>query len=571
MESSPQPQDSYIEVEMLPNCSLFPAGHRVHGHVCHPSQVVEEIVRSLWSGEESAEVGSNYEFAYNLHPRGGGETPTTEGYSWKNVLASYVHLQFASNPDIVQSLITRCQDVDIASVAVLVEKAAASPIRGYSSFSSLGVSPGRPVSVDVSFRKGSLLRAGSTDHFPSMLNKRNGSAEIWSSASSFTSDASVKLKEGKEGIEHDFSCDPAKRSDSDLASNADHRMDLRRSMSFDDITIPAKKGNNKIVALSPTSTEILVALGLQDRIIALSNLCQYPEYIKDGKTLVAKTKFDATNLDTGRLEMKLKEYWCKGETAFELDKDYLRQEQPGLVLLDQYGDPNQKSLDQIFSTKQVSFGGLMPIQPTMILSHNIHRLSEIFDYMLKVAHAADTGPESEVTIDKLRSRIAAIGSIISKAPSRERVVVLTGLNPLIVGGFWIPDMVAMAGGEPCGSEAGKRHQRITWEQLQELAPDVLILAASTWEETKQELPQLASLPGWWSLPAMKSGQLYACEQVLFTIPGPRSVDGTELLARILHPNLAGNYGKKNMAWSCILRNGRRCRPSSLSRHFCALL
>lgn len=577
MEMAPQALSSYIEVEMLNNCSIFPPGYRVHGHVCHPSQVVEEIVRSVWSPTESHEPAVDYQFGYRLHPRGGVGVPSPEGYSWKNVLASYVHLQFASNPDIVSALITRCQEIDVASVSQMVVKAASLPFNGAKPFGNQNLAPLRPFSIDMSLRKGSLLREGSSDHLVGIAGKRfspdaHQKQSPWSSASSSSSDISAN---GKEVNDHDatddFCCHWGKRTDSELVPMGHHNRGLRRSLSFDNVSVPVKQGNKKIVALSPVAAEISVVLGLENRIIALTNLCSYPIAIQEGKMLAAKTKFDASKLDTGRLEMKLKEFWCKKETAFDLDEEYLRQEQPGLVLVDQNGDPDEKSVEHVFAARQGSFGGLMPIQPTTILSHNIHRFSEVFDYMHRVGKAADVLVSAEEIIDELRHRVARIGSLVSTSPPRERVVVLTGLNPLLVGGFWIPEMVTMAGGEPAGSEAAKAHQRITWEQLQDMAPEVLILAASTWEETKQELPQLASLPGWWSLPAIKSGQLYVCEQVLFTTPGPRLVEGTELLARILHPSVAGNYGKKGMAWSCTLRNGRRCRACNLSRHFCALL
>lgn len=132
-------------------------------------------------------------------------------------------------------------------------------------------------------------------------------------------------------------------------------------------------------------------------------------------------------------------------------------------------------------------------------------------------------------------------------------------------------MVLLAGGEPHGPKAGRSHQRISWQELRNIEPELIIVAAASWEETKLELIQMAGIPGWWSLPALKSGQLYVCDSSLLTIPGPRIVDGVELLARIMHPSLAGHYGKSGMAWSCMLRNGRRCRACNLPRQFCSLL
>ena len=226
---------------------------------------------------------------------------------------------------------------------------------------------------------------------------------------------------------------------------------------------------------------------------------------------------------------------------------------------------------QLFNTRDGSICGLCPNNNTIVQSLHCHRFSEVFSFMLKVGDATGTMDSTQLVIDALRERIARVGSLVSSKPPRESIVVLTGLNPLMVGGYWIPEMVALAGGVPEGNHPGRVHQRISWQDLRELEPEVLILASSTWEETKLELAQLAGLPGWWSLPAMRSGHLYVCNSALFTIPGPRLVDGVELLARILHPSVAGQYGKKGMAMTCVLRNGRRCRAGNLVRHFCPLL
>ncbi|GMH36069.1 hypothetical protein BSKO_03937 [Bryopsis sp. KO-2023] len=582
MDDSPMWQSTYIEVEMLRNCSLFPSGGRVLGHVCHQSQVVEEIVRSFWSGTEQ-DISADYDFAYRLHQRGGVGAPTLEGYSWKNVLASYVHLQFASNPTVVSSLVSRCQQVDVAFVSEEVQKAVGMTFKKGNPYMK-SLSPVRPISFDIGHRKGSFLREGSMDHLSGIASKRfSTDCHVWkksslcSSASStgseFSSKGEFMIKEKEKGSSDDFCWERAKRSESVLASTTGCGEELRRSASFGDVAVSAvgRNANNKIVALSPSSAEIAFMLGLGDRVVGMTNLCNFPDGAQEGKTMAAKTKFDPGRLDRGRLEMKLKEFWCKKESAFELNEEYLRQEQPGLVLVDENGDPNLRMVERSLAARKGSFGGLTPIQPTKILSHKIHRLSEVFDYMIRVGEAAHVTRSSEILVDGLRNRVAKIGSLVLPCPPREKVVVLTGLNPLVVGGYWIPEMVTLAGGEFDGGHTGKPHQRITWDQLQDMAPEVLILAAGTWEETKQEIGQLASLPGWWSLPAMKTGQLYACEHSLFTIPGPRLVEGIELLARILHPSVAGNYGKKGMATSCILRNGRRCRPCNLSRHFCTLL
>ncbi|CAD7697609.1 unnamed protein product [Ostreobium quekettii] len=597
-------RSGYVEVEVLDHSRVLPPGGRIHGHVSHRSQVVEEIVRSAFGSVCSEQSG--YSFVYRLHPQDDESAVATyEGYSWNNVVASYVHLQFASSPEAASTLVTKSQEVDVVKVFESVAQAvkvASNPVgkspqkHGFNSDLKATKLPriARSASFDnMDSMKGGVHTKDRSDQMKLHRYSMEHAQHTWRiSTGLWTSVASADLEDGAgkkgerfllglsnwKGAMNRDAADRAKRSDSSLASTTGRASPPIESSasSCTEFMVPrslAEKHqlNEKIVSMSSTCTEIVFALGLDGRLVGVTNLCDYPAEAREGRMVVARTRFDTSRLDKGRLEMKLKDFWCRRESAFELNEGFLRSAQPGVVLVEEGGDPGRETVEKLFNSRASSIGGLRPNNNTVVLSLQCHRLSEVFNFMLKVGDATGAVDAVQRIVDALRSRVARVGSLVSSNLPRESVVVLTGLNPLVVGGHWIPEMVMLAGGVAEGNHVGRPHLRISWQELRELEPEVLILAASTWEETKLELAQLASLPGWWTLPAMRTGHLYVCNHSLFTIPGPRLVDGIELLSRILHPSVAGQHGKRGMAMSCSLRNGARCRACNLSKHFYTLL
>ena len=121
--------------------------------------------------------------------------------------------------------------------------------------------------------------------------------------------------------------------------------------------------NEKIVSLSSAATEVVFALGLEERLVGVTNLCGYPSGIEKGRTLVARTRFDTSRLDKGRLEMKLKDFWCRKETAFVINEEFLRSVQPGLVLVEEGGDPDRETVEKVGRTLESLYQGICGLWP----------------------------------------------------------------------------------------------------------------------------------------------------------------------------------------------------------------
>jgi len=578
MGDAPPEDSGYVSVEILSGCPVFSPGLQAKGHICHGSHVVQEIVRSAWGSIEGNEQ-TDFDYTYRLSGEISKHGITKEGYTRNSVLASYVHLQFASNQRLAPAFVDRCKRVNLTKVQEAVNRGLMK-MTAMDTASRRAMHAKRMSSLDSGMNKETIEWGFKSTRFSEEISKKG----YYRKSLSRPPDSPYRGRKSDLRPVQLYSCEMPAIEDMPSAAEAFgivkkqpmKRRELRKSFSLEDVGTASNdlgrhSGNAKIVGMSTTGVEMICALGLENRLVGVTNLCNYPANIQSGRAVVARTKFEASHLDDSRLELKLKDYWCRQESAFEIDEDFLRLEQPALVIVEDGGDPDKSKVDQIFKMRRGSFTGLCPTSPTTVLSHKCRHLSEILEFMLRIGQAAGVEDASALIVDQLRSRVAKIGTLVATDFPVEKVVVLTCLNPLMIGGHWIPEMVSLAGGEPLGAKAGHAAQRVTWQELKAMEPEVMILAAASWDETKQELAQLASLPGWWGMPAMKTGQLYVCDPKLFSMAGPRLIDGIELLARILHPSSAGQYGKQGMAWSCTLRTGKRCRPCYLYRQFCALL
>ena len=172
-------------------------------------------------------------------------------------------------------------------------------------------------------------------------------------------------------------------------------------------------------------------------------------------------------------------------------------------------------------------------------------------------------------VEELRARLRQVARAVAGALRRPRVLTLSGLAPLVVGGHWLPELTAMAGGQDAVQEPGDPVERITWDQVRACEPEVLVLipGSISSEQTLHEIGSLATLPGWWSLPAVQTGDVFLCDHVYYTRPGPRVVQGVEVLAGLLHPDLFPFSPPYNSVRKLTLRNGQRCRPRQLATYF----
>ena len=288
----------------------------------------------------------------------------------------------------------------------------------------------------------------------------------------------------------------------------------------------------KICSLLPSGTEILFALGLGDQVIGVSDLCDYPPEARE-KRIVCRSKIDVLALSSDQVEEMMHRILASGESPYELDQPWLEQHAPDVVLtqdLCYFCEIDAPTVSRAVSS--------IPVPPDVVVLQP-KTLEAIFDSIRQVGQTCGAPEPATNLVGVLQSRVEAVRKRLAPVAQRPRVFSLEGINPLVIGGHWIPDLLEIAGGRQSLYPAGCPATRLAWREILDYAPDKLFidLCSSDLNRHLSEIPWLANQEGWQELPAVKSGEVYLIDHVYFSCPGPRVVQGLEILAQLTHPEL----------------------------------
>ena len=289
----------------------------------------------------------------------------------------------------------------------------------------------------------------------------------------------------------------------------------------------------KICCLLPSGAEILHALGLGDSVIGVSDLCDYPPDILDTKPVVSRSKVDPAVMSSEEVEAALHDLLARGESPYELDYDWLARELPDIIFTQDLCHVCEIDAGEV----NLAVRG-MSVQPKVVVLQP-RTFDDIMASIIEVGDVCGVPTRSKELVKSLRSRADSVVATVGSIASRPVVFSLEGVNPLVVGGHWIPDLLQMAGGRVPGLEPGCNARRLDWQEVVEAAPEKLFvdLCSSDVARHLREAPWLAAQEGWRDLPAVASGEVYLIDHTYFSCPGPRVVDGIEILAQLSHPDL----------------------------------
>ena len=288
----------------------------------------------------------------------------------------------------------------------------------------------------------------------------------------------------------------------------------------------------KICSLLPSGTEVLFALGLGDQVVGVSDLCDYPLEAQ-GKTVVSRSKVDPAVMSSDQVEQEMQRLLATGESPYELDNEWISHHNPQVVLTQDLCFFCEVNADQV---EEAVLG--MPDPPKVIVLQP-RTIKEIFDSITEVGEICGAVSAAAKLVTSLQARVQAITQALDSATLRPRVFSLEGINPIVVGGHWIPDLLGLAGGLQEMYPPGCPAARPRWEDICAWAPEKLFidLCSSDLARGRREIPWLAGLEGWAELPAVRNGEVYLLDHVYFSRPGPRIVQGLEILAQLTHPEI----------------------------------
>jgi iron complex transport system substrate-binding protein len=318
----------------------------------------------------------------------------------------------------------------------------------------------------------------------------------------------------------------------------------------------------KICSLLPSGTEIVFALGLGDQLVGVSDLCDYPPAARH-KPAVSRSRIDTTVLSSAEVEAQMRTLLTTGESPFHIEAAVLHQAQPDLVLT----QDTCAICDATAADVQRALDGIQP--PPQLLILNPRTVSEIFDSITAVGQAAGVQDQARTLVASLQARVHAVTSKAGRAHHRPRLLSLEGVNPLVAGGHWIPELKILAGGRDELFSPGCAAQRLVWATIRDYDPEILVITpcSSGLERSLRETSSLAEQEGWWDLQAVQRREVYVVDHVYFSRPGPRIVMGLEILAQIVHPHLFHHFIPAATALKLEMPADWTCPPAALAAYF----
>jgi iron complex transport system substrate-binding protein len=287
----------------------------------------------------------------------------------------------------------------------------------------------------------------------------------------------------------------------------------------------------RIASLVPSATEMLFALGLGGDVVAVTHECDHPPAASELPQLTATVLPDG--LSAAEIDAAVKSIVGEGKALYSLDEERLAELAPDLIVTQAICDVCAVSFEDV-----VEVAARLPGRPR-VLQQDPSSLGEVLEDVTRLGEAAGIEGRAHELRAELEGRLAAVRAAAAGAP-RPRVVALEWLDPPFVGGHWIPEMIALAGGEDVAGPAGAKSPEVEWEALAALRPDLVVVMPCGMyvEESREQAEQHRG-----RIEALGADRVFAVDAAsTYSRPGPRLADGTELLAHLLHPDLADPPG-----------------------------
>lgn len=295
----------------------------------------------------------------------------------------------------------------------------------------------------------------------------------------------------------------------------------------------------RIVSLLPSTTEIAFALGLGDQLVAVTHECDFPPEARE-RPVVTGSALDLSSASSEEIDAAVLGQLRDRLSLYHLDDALLDRLRPDLILTQALCDVCAVGFGSVERAvaEVVSAPRIISLEPTS--------LEGVFGTILAVGNATGYREQALVLVAGLRARVERVRETAASAPYRPRVACLAWYDPPFGSGYWLPELIEIAGGKAGLGRFGEPAKRIKWGDMIAFAPEVIVLTPCGFDLNRAVSEAQAILPhrpGWSALPAVRAGRVYAVDgHSYMSRPGPRIVDSLELLASLIHPDLFAGWG-----------------------------
>lgn len=296
----------------------------------------------------------------------------------------------------------------------------------------------------------------------------------------------------------------------------------------------------RIVSLLPSATEIVCALGMEDSLVGITHECDYPQTVTSKPRLTA-SRISHETMTSVEIDHAVRSQLDGHGSIYELDEESMRSLRPSLILTQELCDVCAVSY------KTVERAARMFETDVRVVSLEPNTIEDIFANIRMVGQLTGRENVADEVVRQLGARLTLVSAALENVEKRPRTLMLEWLEPTFAPGHWVPEQVRIAGGDHAFGRAGKPSVTTTAAEIRDYAPEVIVLIPCGYykEDILRQLPHTRLPEGWAELPAVRGGEVWAVDATsYFSRPGPRVVDGVEILARILHPEVFGETSEQ---------------------------
>ena len=289
----------------------------------------------------------------------------------------------------------------------------------------------------------------------------------------------------------------------------------------------------RIVSLIASATEIVHALEMGAHQVGRSHECDFPDSVLSLPICTAPTFPISGN--SQEIDNRVKETLRKALSVYEVFDKVLEQLQPTHIITQSQCEVCAVSLREV----EEAVGKRLTCRPTVV-SLQPDGLNEVWQDMGLVAFSLGIEAKGAELVESLSQQMDEISGRAQATSQRPRVACVEWLEPLMAAGNWMPELVEMAGGENLLGESGKHSSWMSWEELSQSDPDILVVLPCGFDmkRTREEMYWLTDRSEWSSLKAVQKGRVYVTDgHQYFNRPGPRLVESLQILAEIIHPEV----------------------------------
>lgn len=299
----------------------------------------------------------------------------------------------------------------------------------------------------------------------------------------------------------------------------------------------------RVASLIASSTELVVALGQSEALVARSHECDHPAWVRRLPQVTA-ARVDAS-ASSAEIDRQVRRQVETSLSVYSVDAAALQALRPDVILTQMQCEVCAVSERDVAA----ALAGWVGERPRVV-SLSPQSLADVLADVERVGEALGVAERGRALARQLRARIDEVAARVAGRP-RRRVVLLEWLDPIMTAGNWMPELAALAGGDDPFGRPGEHAPYATWEQVRAADPEVVVALPCGFDlaRTRQEMAAMTARPGWSDLQAVREGRVAVCDgNAFFNRPGPRLVESLEALAEVLHPE-AVRFGHEGVAWA----------------------